>query len=480
MSFTALTFLTLFLPSVCAAYFLLPPLRTGVLLLASLCFCAWGAPAFLPAVLVLSNVDYHLAHRIAREPRAGVKKALLVFGVSMHLAVLGYFKYANFFVAQTNRLLEQLSLAPMPWSTVLLPMGVSFLAFEAISYLVDVYRGRAQPAQNVFQYLLFLLLFPHCVAGPILRWRDIEPQFAKKSIRLDQVAYGIRRFCIGLARAALIGHVMGTAVDPIFSRDPTELTAAIAWLGIACYALQIYFDFSGYSDMAIGLGHILGFSFKENFNDPYLSGSIIEFWRRWHISLSSWLRDYLYQPLGGNRGSPLGVSANLLVVFLLSGLWHGANWTFVVWGLYHGALALAERTQLARALRGRLPRALNVASTLFLVLIGWVFFRSPSVGHAIEYIGALFGCSEPNPLVMMPPQALANRVLAMAALGSELVLLPLWRGVRPIGQENLGRQPVFASAWQAAWSGAAALCCLGLAFAYLCNSKYSPHIYFQF
>jgi alginate O-acetyltransferase complex protein AlgI len=402
MPFSSLLFVSAFLPAFLVVYLVAPrPLKNGVALAFSLVFYAWGAPRLLPVVLALGVLDYHLGHQVAKartlaqgdggERYARRGRRLLFIGITIHLSVLAYFKYSNFLVAQTNDLL---SLVPasvqIAWKEVPLPIGISFLTFEEISYLVDVHRGDARPARSVGRYLLFLMLFPHSIAGPIFRWKDLEAQLDERTHDLDLVVEGVARFVLGLGKKVLIADAAALAVDPIFAAAPGTLSARMAWVGALAYTIQIYFDFSGYSDMAVGLGKMAGFRFKENFNTPYRSASITEFWTRWHISLSTWLRDYLYIPLGGNRGGERRTRINVALVFALSGLWHGAAWTFVVWGIYHGVLVIAERTAPVRALRKALPHAVNVALTMFFVVVGWVFFRAQSFTSALGVLGSMF------------------------------------------------------------------------------------------
>jgi alginate O-acetyltransferase complex protein AlgI len=337
MPFSSVLFLHLFLPAFLAVYWLVPrAAKNGVAIGASLLFYAWGAPRFLPVVVGLGVVDYFVSHAIhrARQDVATHRRArlLLVAGIAMHLSVLAYFKYSNFFVGQLDDLLGSLGAGHVAWTKVVLPIGISFITFEEISYLSDVYRGDARPARRLSQYVLFLTLFPHSIAGPIFRWKDLEAQLAERTESLALVQSGFERFARGLAKKVLIADSVGVIADGVFALHGEQVTPALAWLGAAAYAVQIYFDFSGYSDMAIGLGRMIGFSFKENFNQPYVAASFTEFWTRWHISLSSWLRDYLYVAVGGNRRGPRRTLVNVMIVFLLSGLWHGAAWNFVLWG----------------------------------------------------------------------------------------------------------------------------------------------------
>jgi len=479
MPFSSLLFLSGFLPAFLAAYYLAPTrAKNAVALLFSIGFYLWGAPTFLPVVLFLGVLDYSLGHAVARAPTPRRKRAFVAAGIVVHLSTLAYFKYANFFVAEATQLLAALGVHhTVGWDPVVLPIGISFITFEEISYLVDVYRGDARPARSLPQYLLFLMLFPHSIAGPIFRWKDLEAQLASRNHDLDRVVAGFGRFSIGLAKKVLIANSVAVAADAAFAQQPGTLTARLAWLGAAAYTLQIYFDFSGYSDMAIGLGRMAGFTFKENFDFPYTSASITEFWTRWHISLSTWLRDYLYIPLGGNRGSARRTLLNVFVVFLLSGFWHGADWTFVVWGAYHGAWVVLERLPRVAALQARLPRLMRVALTLLVVMVGWVFFRSTSLGGALGFVGAMFGGgSAPAADAALTGQFLSHRTAAMLVLGAVIALFPAFR-------PDIRTGPLEATLdTRRGWLIAAGLVpvCLVLSIAYLTNSKFSPLIYFKF
>src|SRR6185436_9027443 len=315
---------------------------------------------------------------------------------AVNLASLAFFKYAGFLAANLNALLGATGLGAVPVPAVVLPIGISFFTFHAISYVVDVYRRDAVAQKGPVEAALYLLLFPQLIAGPIIRYRDIAAQLTARVVDLDGFATGVRRFVVGLGKKMLIANIVAVPADRLFALPAGELTAAHAWLAASCYTLQIYFDFSGYSDMAIGLAQLFGFRFKENFNYPYVSQSIQEFWRRWHISLSAWFRDYLYVPLGGNRVAPGRVYLNLVTVFFLCGLWHGASWTFVVWGLYHGAFLVLERLGLAAWL-GRMPRALRHVYALLVVMVGWVFFRAESLSAAAGLLQAMAGFSPADP-----------------------------------------------------------------------------------
>ncbi len=348
MLFTEPTFLFLFLPLLLLLYFIRGSREHAaygnwLLLAASVIFYAKGGGAF--TWLMLGSIAFNYWMAIAVDRAHGTPSAArrLAFAVTVNLVVLGVFKYANFFADNVNALLATMHAAPIAVPRVLLPIGISFFTFHAISYVIDVSRRNATAQKSPVHAALYLLLFPQLIAGPIIRYRDIADQLARRVVSLDDFAYGVRRFVIGLAKKVLIANVVAGPADKIFGMPSSELSTAHAWLGIVCYTLQIYFDFSGYSDMAIGLGRMFGFRFPENFRWPYVASSVTAFWRRWHISLSTWFRDYLYIPLGGNRVSPARRYRNLVTVFFLCGLWHGASWNFVIWGLWHGSFLVAER-----------------------------------------------------------------------------------------------------------------------------------------
>src|SRR5205814_6718164 len=336
-----------------------------------------------------------------------LRRARLIVGIAVgiNLTVLGTFKYANFFADNVNTLFLALRVHPLIVPRVLLPIGISFLTFHAISYVVDVYRRDATAQKSPVHAALYLLLFPQLIAGPIIRYRDIADQLALRRVTVDDLACGIRRFVIGLAKKVLIANVVAGPADQIFAMPFAQLSIRHAWLGLVCYTLQIYFDFSGYSDMAIGLGRMFGFRFPENFRWPYVADTVQEFWRRWHISLSTWFRDYLYVPLGGNRVAPSRMYRNLVTVFFLCGLWHGASWNFVIWGLWHGTFLVVERVAGSRIAGGgkgglSVPVAMRVAGhlyTLCVVMIGWVFFRADTLPGSIAFLKAMAGLSPAAP-----------------------------------------------------------------------------------
>ncbi|WKZ57823.1 MAG: MBOAT family protein [Bdellovibrionota bacterium] len=387
MVFSSFTFVFVFLPFVLGLYFVAPrPLKNTVLVVASVFFYAWGAPEFVALFLVSTSVDYGLALLLSRYPDGSARRrAVLWSSIVLNTGLLLYFKYANFFVAQFREVLQWLSVQPPGWENIALPIGISFFTFHKISYIVDVYRGTSKPARSFIDYILYISLFPQLIAGPIIRYHEIDAQLVGRTVCGSDLYEGMRRFILGLSRKVLLANPMGAVADNVFQVSPEALTTPYAWIGALAYAFQIYFDFSGYSDMAIGLARMFGFRFPENFDRPYVASSFTEFWRRWHMSLSRWMRDYLYVPLGGNRGGTLLTYRNLWIVFLLSGLWHGANWTFIVWGLYHGLFLVFDRTSLGASF-ARLPYVIKRAITFVLVCFGWVLFRSDTLTGAGRFI----------------------------------------------------------------------------------------------
>lgn len=377
MVFSSALFLFVFLPVFLLVYHLLGHnWRNYWMLLASLLFYAWGAPVFVFGLLFSLTANYLIVK--AMHQRSSGQKRLLYLSVGINLGLLAYFKYTNFFVDNFNAALSSTGMEPIGWTNVALPIGISFFTFQSITYTVDIYRGASKPLRRFTDYLLYILMFPQLIAGPIVRFNTIAGALTdrRSSETIDHKLSGFYRFTIGLAKKILIANTLGLAVEKIDALPIQELDSTVIWLGNLAYAFQLYFDFSGYTDMAIGLGLILGFKFPENFNSPYTATSITDFWRRWHITLSEWMRDYLYIPLGGNRvKSQLQLYVNLSTVFLLSGLWHGANWTFVFWGAWHGLFLILERIFLARLLVGA-GRFLATLFTFLIVLIGWVFFRA--------------------------------------------------------------------------------------------------------
>jgi alginate O-acetyltransferase complex protein AlgI len=389
MVFSSSIFLFFFLPLVITGYYLLKDdYRLYFLLLASLFFYAWGEGRYVLIMLVSIAINYGFGlfiHTSIAAQKKILAKVLLVFAVACNLGVLFYFKYFDFTLNTVNIVFN----TGLALRNIVLPIGISFFTFQGMSYVIDLYWQKVDVQKNPAKLAFYISFFPQLIAGPIVRYIDIEAQICNRTESVEKFVAGAQRFVIGLAKKVIIANNMGYVADLVFANPAVENTAATAWLGVICYAFQIYFDFSGYSDMAIGLGRMFGFEFLENFNYPYISKTVTEFWRRWHISLSSWFRDYVYIPLGGNRKG--NVYVNLLIVFVLTGFWHGANFQFIAWGLWHGFFLIIERLFGERKAQNKKIIPLRYAMTMLIVVIGWVFFRSPGLRYAFKFLGIMFG-----------------------------------------------------------------------------------------
>jgi alginate O-acetyltransferase complex protein AlgI len=391
MIFSSTIFLLYFLPIFLLVYHLVgQKYKNYTILAASIFFYSWGAPKFIFVILGTTIIDFYIVKSIYLSQDAARRKTLLILSIIINLGLLAYFKYANFFVENLNEVLSSFGFTRLAWTAVALPIGISFYTFQTLTYSVDVYRKLHAPLEKATDYLLYIMSFPQMIAGPIVRFNSIADQLVERKETIDEKLIGFYRFCIGLAKKVLIANVMAEQADLIFTSDLSNLSTSNAWLGILAYTFQIYFDFSGYSDMAIGLGMMIGFKFPENFNSPYISQSISEFWRRWHITLGNFMRDYLYIPLGGNRvDSKYRLFFNLWIVFLLSGLWHGASWNYVIWGGFHGLFLILDRLFLLNLLKkaGKIPATLF---TFFIVMIGWVIFRLENLSDLKVYLYKMF------------------------------------------------------------------------------------------
>ena len=417
MIFSSYLFLFYFLPAALALYYAAPQrVRHLILTTLSYVFYGWANPLFVPLLLVSTFIDYVAGRIIARNPAPGLSvremegargdevtrrgraaRLALAASIVSNLSLLGFFKYFNFAVENLDALADRIGMPALALDSaikVTLPLGISFYTFQSMSYTIDVYRGRAPALRNFVDFACYVSMFPQLVAGPIIRFSEVADQLRSRAHTTTKFARGVAFFCVGLAKKVLLANPCGKIADLAF--DAGSLHPLEAWYGVTAYAFQIYFDFSGYSDMAIGLGLMLGFVFPKNFDSPYRSQSITEFWHRWHISLSTWLRDYLYVPLGGNRRGPARTYVNLLIVMLLGGLWHGAAWNFVIWGALHGGLLGFERLRGKAAIYGRLPAPIRVGATFTLVLVTWVFFRAADVPHAGRYLGDMLGIGSPQ------------------------------------------------------------------------------------
>lgn len=471
MVFSSLVFLLGFLPSLMLIYYLIPRrfrwLRNLVLLGYSLGFYWWGANK-LVALMVLSIVINYVGGLLAGQNRKGAARLGVLFASVAGLGLLAWFKYAGFLAQTINDLGF---LIPIPQVT--LPIGISFFTFQGLSYVIDVYRGDAPIQKNPLNVALYVALFPQLVAGPIVRYTTVMEDISTRQESLDEFAAGVTRFCFGLAKKMVLANAMGQIADGVFNQTAANLDPGLAWVGALAYTFQIYFDFSAYSDMAIGLGHMFGFRFLENFDYPYISISVTEFWRRWHISLSTWFRDYVYIPLGGNRCAKWKHMRNIFVVWLLTGLWHGAAWTFVLWGLWFCLLLLGEKFLWGKVLE-RAPVILRHVYTMLAVVISWVLFRSVDLTQAWAYLGAMFGqttgLAQDGQAVYYLLEFWPEWILAI------LASMP-WKHWL---QHKLERGGTLARETLLWFPKATALCLLVVSYVELVTGSFNPFIYFQF
>jgi alginate O-acetyltransferase complex protein AlgI len=452
-----------FLPIVFLLYAVLPNLavRNALLVVASLVFYSYGEPVYV-LLMIASTLFNYVFGRLVASGRG--KKAWLAAAVVVNLGILGVFKYSGMVVEGLNVVFGTPFAAP----TTGLPIGISFYTFQALSYVIDVYRKDVEPARNYFNILLYISFFPQLIAGPIVKYHDVDEQIRARSFSWNEAAAGMRRFSYGLAKKVLLANTCAVAADYLFSQPVASLNVLSAWTGAIAYMLQIYFDFSGYSDMAIGLGHMFGFTFQENFNYPYVSRSVQEFWRRWHISLSTWFKEYVYIPLGGNRRGKLRTVLNKIAVFFLCGLWHGANVTFIVWGLLHGALLMLE--ELVPAMK-RMPRALGHIYTLLFVCLAFVIFRADTIGYAAGFIAKMFAGWDFSTASMV----VAIRQLTPLFLATVVVACVAATPIKSLFETRLG-----SSRFGIASSYVLATVLLAVCFVFLSSGAYNPFIYFRF
>jgi len=464
MVFSSSIFLFFFLPLVIAGYYLLKEdYRIYFLLLSSLFFYAWGEPRYVLIMLLSITINYMFGIFINKSHANKILvKLLLFFAVAGNLGILFYFKYLNFALYTVNRVFN----TGFAYHNIVMPIGISFFTFQGMSYVIDLYWRKVNVQKNPAKLAFYISFFPQLIAGPIVRYIDIKEQIDKRTVSSEKFAAGAQRFVIGLAKKLIIANAVGEVADIIFNLSASEISAATAWLGVICYSFQIFFDFSGYSDMAIGLGKMFGFEFLENFNYPYISKSITEFWRRWHISLSSWFRDYVYIPLGGNRKG--NVYVNLIFVFILTGLWHGANFQFLAWGLWHGFFLIIERFFGMREVKNKKIIPLRYVLTMLIIIVGWVFFRSPGLRYALRYIGVMLGFIRNRPefegftvWFFLSPKIFFMLCLAAAA-STPLLKIPL---------TSLKRKPVIYGL---------ILALLFVCIVFVTSSTYNPFIYFRF
>lgn len=484
MVFSSPIFLFLFLPIVLTGYFVIPGVKTrnAWLLFFSLVFYAWGEPIFILLALASTLMNYGLGLWVDRSEAPARRKLAVTFAIVLNIGLLAFFKYSNFAADNINGLLSAIHVETLAWPRILLPIGISFFTFHALSYVIDVYRRKWKAARNPAEVALYIFFFPQLIAGPILRWSAIAPQLAGRKVTVDQLAEGVERFVGGLAKKMIIANAVAVPADQIFALPARELSPVVAWFGALCYTLQIYFDFAGYSDMAVGLGKMFGFEFLENFNFPYVAQSVRDFWRRWHISLSSWFRDYLYIPMGGNRCSEIRVGFNLLTVFFLCGLWHGASWTFVLWGLYHGAFLVLERTRFG-SLADKLPRVLRHLYALVVVVVGWVLFRAETFAQASAFLAAMTGLSPSSEMAQPVARYISNQIWFAFAVGM-VFAMPVWCQIQCWGSSAVDRMPSGVRAGLGGFGAlaktAALIVLLLVCAAWLAGGTYNPFIYYRF
>ncbi len=469
MLFSSMTFVFLFLPIVLLLYLVSKKeLHNFILLCASIIFYAWSAPRYLAIIFLIILVNYFGALIIDKNQQK--KKLYLIITISVNLCFLIYFKYFNFLIDNINSIFHQ-SIHPL---NIVLPLGISFYTFQALSYLIDVYRGECKSQKDIYKLALYICLFPQLIAGPIVKYHDISEQIDSREVNFDKVNLGVKRFIIGLSKKMLIANTLGAVADKIFIQDPHNFSRLTAWIGSIAYTLQIYFDFSGYSDMAIGLGLIFGFKFMENFNYPYISKSLTEFWRRWHISLSTWFKQYIYIPLGGNKKGKINTIKNLAIVFLLTGIWHGANWTFIVWGIWNGFFIIIEKILNIKEFDSKphslLINILRHFYCIFIFVLGWVIFRADNLNYAINYLKNMFGLLPVNKDNFLYEMSYyADKIEIITFIAAIICAVPLFKNITDVKNKFL---KILINVWL--------LILFFLSSVTIASTTYNPFIYFQF
>ncbi|MBE7707982.1 MAG: MBOAT family protein [Cyanobacteria bacterium SIG27] len=469
MLFSSMTFIGMFLPIVLLLYLITKKeLHNPILLISSILFYAWGEPKYLAIMLLSIIINYFGALAIDKFQK--YKKISLTLTIIGNLSFLIYFKYFNFLIDNCNNIFHA-NIEPL---NIIMPIGISFYTFQALSYVIDVYRKDVKAQKDIYKLALYICLFPQLIAGPIVKYHDIAEQIDSREVNFEKVSYGVKRFIIGLSKKILIANTMGAIADKIFCQDPHTIQHSIAWLGSIAYSFQLFFDFSGYSDMAIGLGMIFGFRFMENFNYPYISKSITEFWRRWHISLSTWFKEYIYISLGGNRCSKLKTLRNLGIVFLVTGIWHGASWNFVIWGLWHGAFIILEKIfnikQLQETQTQIWQKTLWHIYCIFIFLIGWVMFRADNMKHAWDYLMNMFGLLHlKTDEFLFGFSYYIDRIEIITFMAAIVCSVPLFKNILKIKTK-----------WKMALINAWLTLLLILSMSSIAANTYNPFIYFRF
>ena len=470
MLFSSITFLFIFLPLTLLLYYLVPfRMKNYVMLAASLIFYAWGEPVYIILMILSIILNYFCGQDIyEKRDNARAMKMSLMFGVVMNLLILGFFKYYGLLMDTINAILP----IDIPYRVLALPIGISFYTFQAMSYLIDVYRKEVKPQENVLYFALYISMFPQLIAGPIVRYIDIEEQLKERSINSTKFGEGAMYFIRGLAKKVVLANTFGSVYEQVAAMQMGSFSTLTAWVGAIAYAFQIYFDFGGYSDMAIGLGKMFGVEFLPNFNYPYIAKSITDFWRRWHISLSTWFREYVYIPLGGNRCTPSRHILNLLIVWMLTGLWHGAQWNFMFWGLYYGVILILEKYLWGSKIE-KLPSAVQHIYAFVLVLFGWVFFFSPTLGYAGQYLKVMFGIGA---------KGIFDKQGFFMIFTNWLLIVIAILASAPRGYKLLKK---ITGCWQSEEVRAIVTCAVYIAMFLLCiaflvTETYNPFLYFRF
>ncbi|MBA2612632.1 MAG: MBOAT family protein [Bacteroidetes bacterium] len=470
MVFSSITYLVYFLPIFLLLYHLAPhKFKNAVILIASIYFYSWGGPKFIFIILGTTFLDYFLVNAMHNQKTQKAKTKFLVISLCLNIGLLFYFKYCNFFIENVNALLG----TEISWIKVVLPIGISFYTFESLTYVIDVYRGIHKPLKNFWHYQTYILLFPKLIAGPIVRYHDIADQITnrEKNYTPNVKLSGFLIFCLGLAKKTIIANTIGMQADAVFKLPAEQLDTAAAWVGALAYTFQIYFDFSGYSDMAIGLGKMMGFRFPENFNNPYTSASITEFWRRWHITLGTWMKNYLYIPLGGNKGPNSKLYRNLIIVFLLSGLWHGASWNFVLWGAYHGFFLVLERLFLGKVFE-KIGKFIAVPITFIIVVTGWVLFRNEDLQYGLNVIKQMFSFN-----FVDGKFAMNNDFIFMAVIALLFSFFAITKKTTQIQETVYGENFSDSGKWLAVVTSIALFY---VSLSYVSALDFNPFIYFRF
>ena len=474
MVFSSITFLCYFLPYFLCIYYLTSKAYKNYVILAfSIFFYSWGAPSFLFILMGSTIIDFFLVRKMSQLTVQRDRRLALTASIILNLGLLAYFKYANFFVDNVNGLLSGFGFSDLSWTEVALPIGISFYTFQTLTYSIDVYKGKNAPLDKLSDYLLYIMMFPQMIAGPIIRYNTISKQITDRAASYEDRLMGFYRFVIGLSKKVLIANVMAEKANEIMgSASLLELDSGTAWIGLLAYTFQIYFDFSGYSDMAIGIGRMIGFKFPENFNNPYTSGSITEFWRRWHMTLGDWMRDYLYIPLGGNKVSRSRMYCNLWIVFLLSGLWHGASWNFILWGVFHGSFLIMDRLFLMR-IYDAIGKPISIFTTFIIVMLSWVVFRIESFEDAMMYYQRLFAFDFSQ--ILFAADKLFYFVLLLSFFFSFFVLIPKYG--------NRIQYNLFEGSLSKTWSitfFVVSLILFCFVLGTLATNSFNPFIYFRF